>query len=138
MRKISKYVSDDGREFCNEEECKKWEELNSKYQKIMSKLPQRTEDSCFLNGKGFIQHSQEVLFPIIEEFEKLAIQELKLRGYKDIIGNERYDSYLFGRVMSDFNCASCKYLWRLICINKASLREYGQPYYANHESEVGV
>ena len=134
MKSIIKYVSEDGREFTDEQSCVTYEALCKEVNAIMSRLIPRPDlPSCsFENGAGYIQHDASTA-----QEAKLGILSIAKRIYPHAwfdqsISDKNVDPSWAGRIIGEFSQKCVYQAWsRFQCMDK-QFREYGQPYYALH------
>jgi hypothetical protein len=128
------FISDDGKEFESEKDCLDYESWLKRYDAILRKLPKHPDTCEFTNGEGYIQHDLKVLEGVRKEFYTLAIEEIKSihPDAGDIVPN----SYGFWRYLDDNGAIGYVKGIRFLCINYENGREYGQPYFVSHESQV--
>lgn len=110
MKLIEKYVANDGTEFSSAEKCLAHEALCAEIDAVMARLPQiPVADHCeFENGHGYIQHSEDVFWPVRDELLR--------------IGNRLFPPLY-------------KAWYRIMCVYK-SLREWGQLYFVNNPDKI--
>ena len=138
MEIITKYKAKDQTEFTTKFDCLLYEELIDRVNSIMGRLPKLPEyQNCdFANGHGYIQHDKEVLTSVwndlLDEF-KTNIKHHWLDQSKDL----KVDTSWVGRLVSDYNISPYNKAWyRMICIDRATFREFGQPYYAKNPDKA--
>lgn len=138
MQVLTKYKSDDGREFLDLSKCIAYEALCKEIGEIMSQLvPIPDLPSCsFQNGAGYIQQDKNTV-----TFVKLALLKIANTIFphtwfqQELDGKDVHPSWA-GRLIGDMDEICVRSAWyRISCIDCVA-REYGQPYYAsNHCSD---
>lgn len=130
MKIIQQYQSEDGKIFNNEQECEKYEVILAKVNKILSDMPCGEKIDRFTNGRGYIQHSADVVQSLKESIVELANE------YFNPKDNYKYFNYYLSRCIDDSNmkCLS-KMSYKIMCIDEDN-REWGQPYFAAHPNEA--
>jgi hypothetical protein len=123
MKRISKYVADDGTEFSCEHKCVAYEEDCAKIDEIMSVLKPRPETtSCrFENGGGFLKHLGIDVINVRGSLLKIA---KKYTSHKWIQGAIDGTSHISGagRLISEL----------------PHNREFGQPYFVSHPQNADL
>lgn len=140
MKSITKYVANDGTEFNTKADCLRHEALIVEIDEIMSDLPELPkEDGCsFANGSGYIQHKAVTFFMVRERLLKIAKRFTDHKWIDQSIESPRTTHASWaGRIIDECCPRPLSRAWhRIYCTNVQSLREYGQPYYADHENEA--
>lgn len=134
MKTVSRYVSDDGVEFKQKEDCIEYERIAAIVDGIESKLIGCPDDIGFANGQGYVQQDSDA----VKQFESEMVQLLSAVTNDEGI-QKAADVNIFSgwcmRYCSDSGKPILRKIYsaaiRLTKISK-DLREYGQPYYANH------
>lgn len=138
MKAITKYVSDDGREFTDEAKCVAYEVLCAKVAAIMSKLdPIPDLPSCgFANGGGYLQHDPVIAAEARIALLVLANEVMPHRWFAETIANPDADSSWASRMIGEMSEPCLWKAWsRFGCMTKG-FREYGQPYFRLNPSEA--
>ena len=134
MKEVIKklYVASDKTEFDKESDCRKYEKALEDIKNIFAQLSPRPSDMSFANGNGYIQHSKQAFKKAERAFYEAACK------YHRGLDEYKMNSYAFWRSLDDndspFYCNHSG--GRLLCTSKKTWREYGQPYYAEHEDEA--
>ena len=136
MKRITKYLADDGTEFNTEIEAVNHDALCLEIKEVMSDLPKRPENGRkFESGKGFIQHKPHVFFGVRHAL--LAIGKRYIdHGWIDqaIKDCDIHPSWVLR--LFDEQCRPLSRAWyRFMCTDN-KLREWGQPYFADHPDEA--
>ena len=138
MKKIIKYLSDDGEEFMDELECSKHEIVCRSFDSLFENIPERPKDCSFWNGEGYIQHNEKNLEYVITRYLKLIESEYGKHPWitetlkNGVFGENGVNPERAGRVISETAPPSISKLWhRFSCID-SNLREWGQPYFAHY------
>jgi len=137
MKTITKYIADDKREFTNEADCVDHEWNCVHVESIMMGLPPSIDDTKFSNGSGYIQHDRESLLEVRNKFLEFVKRYTKHEWIQQSIdkGFDAHPSWV-GRILSESAPSSiAKHWYRFSCIDK-DLREWGQPYYADHPNDA--
>lgn len=137
MKKITKYIANNGREFLTENEALKEDELIRRTEIIMKGLNRTPDDVQFKNGYYFIQ----------QDIEKVDIRRrMLLMLMKEFINHKWIDQSLenknchpssswIQRLLSDYDNQPLLSAWnRIVNIDKLG-REWGQPFYAEHPEQ---
>lgn len=123
---VTIYTCIDGKQFDNERSAKLYEDILWEIHSIERNLPERPDNTDFANGHGYIQHQMESLRQARE-----LLYDLALRVHPSMIEYDFF-SYGFVRALDDSNSVLGKLYYRLVTCVDADLREWGQPYFANH------
>lgn len=137
MEQIIKFRAIDGKEFSDEWQCVKYEQLYEKVDDIMSLLPPKpNNDNCnFANGEGFFQHNKATLRKVEIQILELCKVYIDHDWIQSAIDGEKVHPSNIARLLGDYNIKPIDNAWgRFMCIDKYS-REWGQPYYANNPEE---
>ena len=135
MNEIIKYQANDGSVWDSEEKAVKQDKLIVTLESAMAHLKPRPKGCDFTNGKGFVQH----------EVGAYAKTEANLRKvfssyYPGPIGIHdplTCDMWLLMRCVCDSGNRSMNHAFnRLACMCSRNNREFGQPYFVTHQSEV--
>jgi hypothetical protein len=136
MKFLAKAIADDGTEFLDADKCIAYESLCKKIDKIMALLVP-IPDSCeFANGSGYIQQD-----PLTVDAARLAIVKyandiFPHKWFEHELSGQKADSSWCGRLISDMS-EKCLYkAWQRFMCMSSDYREYGQPYFASHQSEA--
>jgi hypothetical protein len=130
------YIADDGSKFAKPIDCLTYELMGKEIEIIMRPLGARNDSCEFANGGGYYQHESPHLVKI-ELAKYLLKKQPDLKAAEQIVAGENIDmSWLESKEFKDhMGNYMNKAIFRLSCINYTSGREYGQPYFASHESE---
>lgn len=138
MSEITLWQASDGKRFLDERQCEKYEELIAKIMATMAELPPRPTDIEFLNGKGFVEHQ-----PNLAKMARRSLLFLTATLTTDnrrIIEGIKTDTLhpsFIGVVISELDMPALEGAWdRFMCMSKDFSKEYGQPYYRDHEDEA--
>lgn len=133
MKTVTKYKAYDGREFTNERECVEHEQECDTIHNIMVGLPERPDNIEFANGYGFIQHRLEIVEAAMQKLLTLVKKHIPDEVVdKAIAMGISSRSTMIGRYFDDCAPRAAYSAWtRFMCIDD-SLREWGQPYFANN------
>lgn len=138
MKEIIKYVAKNGIEFTEKQKCIDYELLIDRVDKIMERLPKPPEnDGCnFANGHGYIQHDRELLKSVwndlLDEFAT-RIDHKWIEESKDF----KADASWVARLVGDYDIKPYWQAWsRMSNIHRPTLREFGQPYFANNPDKA--
>jgi hypothetical protein len=138
MRVVTKYVSDDGREFLAAPECIQYEALCKEVDEIMAPLGMRPDlPGCgFENGDGYLQHDPVVVAKVRNALLKIANTIMPHKWFDQSIADHNADPSWAGRLIGEMSERCLVRAWnRFSCIG-AGAREYGQPFYAAHPERV--
>jgi len=138
MKKIHKYVADDGTEFKTGAACFEYESLCAEIDEIMEKLPNRPEnDGCrFSNGHGYLQHSHDLFWSARDALLRIGNRLMHHEWFDLAIADRTAHPSWCGRLIYDMNKPALDRAWfRIMCVDK-DLREWGQPYYADNQNKV--
>ena len=142
MKKIEKYVAENGCEFNTEAECIAYEKILIKLNDLFSKLPKHPDTCDFANGHGYIQHDRKTFNLVKKEFYKMACE------YHKGLSKYKFENYGFWRKLSESGSPfytnkygirpfyTNKYGIRLLNTDETTYREYGQMYFKTHSWEV--
>ena len=136
MKRITKYVAGDGTEFSTYSSAANHDALCLEIKEVMSDLPERLSNGCkFENGEGFIQHQAHVFFGVrhaLLTIGKRYIDHVWIdQAIKDRDIHPSWVLRLF-----DEQCPALSRAWyRFVCTD-SKLREWGQPYLADHPDEA--
>jgi hypothetical protein len=134
MKALTIYIADDGSRFDKEIDCLAYELMGKEIEIIMRPLGARNDSCEFANGGGYYQHESPHLVKI-ELAKYLLKKQPDLKAAAQIVAGENIDMSWIRRFTDHMGNYMNKATFRLSCINYTSAREYGQPYYASHESE---
>ena len=130
MKIIEKYVANDGTEFRNGKDALHRDELLNSISSIEKLLPTRPDDANFANGHGYIQHKYETIEKVKGFLYELCLIE------SPSLSEYNFDSYGFVRSLDDSSSPLYKLYYRIVMCVDDQLREYGQPYFANHPDKA--
>lgn len=131
MRRISKYLADDGTEFKDPAKCRDHEKLLCRLTRIEAIIGPRPKDIKYLNGHGYLAHSPKNL----KRFKAaLYAEALPFISHLPLIGPSNVDLICSIGIVGRWICDCCPQpiydLWyRLMCLDDRN-REWGQPYFA--------
>lgn len=131
MKAITKYVSNDGREFMDEQSCLKHEALKLRIKEIISQLYDIPDNTGFSNGSGYVQQNKYVVEKVKNEIIDLIKENSNDKEYQKTIELHRNSKPRLGWISyclsdnSPFN--NCWH--RLMCMDD-DFKEWGQPYFA--------
>ncbi len=136
MKTVTKYVSDDGKEFGTEEKCIEHEHLIGKLEIAFQKWPHGYNTSGFYNGEGYLNLGEALFDDVWDNFFTLLIEHYlpDTTSFKDAIiqthENKNVHSIL-GRFLDDTDSPFKPYWFNFSCVDK-SFRLWGQPFFANN------
>ena len=132
MKEISRYEANDGTVFSEKNECTKHEHMIADINNLLLDLPKRPkDDSCkFANGHGYIQHEKKNFLDFEKKFYKMACE------YHKELNKYPMNSYGFWRFLDDTGSPFYRAGQRILCTNKNTYREYGQPFFAGHPDQA--
>jgi hypothetical protein len=134
MKTSTIYIADDGSRFDKEIDCLAYELMCKEIEIIMRPLGVRNSSTVFANGGGYYQHESPHLVKI-ELAKYLLKKQPDLKAAEQIVAGENVDMSCIRRFTEYMGNCINQATFRLSCINYTSGREYGQPYFASHESE---
>lgn len=138
MKEVKRYLSEDGWLFDDENKCLKHEKLIMAIKEIESKLPNRPkDDGCnFSNGEGYLQHDQGMIDKAMVDLLKVSSVDKEYWDKPEFLDNPfRCRFGVIGRIIDDSG-SPIHSLWnRFMCMDE-NYREYGQCYYATHQSDA--
>lgn len=135
METITKFKAYDGVEFTNSNKCEEYEKQSREVEAIIIQLPQKPElpGGGFENGKGYLQHNEELFMKIRSELLEFAKKFTDHQWIQQSIdkGTDVHASWA-GRLIDECGINALRKAWnRIMCVD-SSFREWGQPYYANN------
>lgn len=138
MKRITLWQAFDGKQFAKKRQCEKHEEICAEIIHAMADLPPRPTDTPFLNGKGFVAHEPKVAKMVRRSL--LAITAKLTTNHRRIIEGLENDtihpSFIYP-VIEGLDIPTLDDAWgRFNCMSKDFMKEYGQPYFRDHENEV--
>lgn len=138
MKIITKYKSDDGREFLDMDACIKYEDLCRKVSEIMSELSSIPDlPSCdFANGAGYVQHDAVTAKKARVAILKIVDELMPHKWFKSALSDELIDSSWVSRLIGEMSERCLQDAWHRFACMTRDYKEYGQPYYAKHPSEA--
>lgn len=133
------YVADDGSRWPDSEKALARDVLYADISAIMSRLPACPTSCAFKNGGGYIQHDPVTVDAVRKDLFDYCASRGLFEGWHGLWNSEVSPRWnigpdWFARWFDAGGPISDAY-GRLWCFNFTSYREYGQPYYASHESE---
>lgn len=133
MKTITKFQSDDGKEFDDEAKCVAHEKLCAEVVLIMASLPALPkDDGCnFSNGHGFIQHQRALFLAVRESLLHIGNRLMPHEWFSSAIANTSAHLSWAARLLDDIG-GPVATAWHRIYCTDSDLREWGQPYYAAH------
>jgi hypothetical protein len=134
MKASTIYIADDGSRFDKEIDCLAYELMGKEIEIIMRPLGVRDASTEFANGGGYYQHQNPHLVKI-ELAKYILKKQPDLKAAAQIVAGENVDMSWIRRFTEHMGNYMNVATFRLSCINYTSGREYGQPYFAAHESE---
>lgn len=139
MKKITKYVADDGSEFNSLDECEKYELHCKHVSDVMKGLGETPElPGCgFSNGDGYLQHEEKTFMDVRTKLLEIAKQFTDHKWIQQTIdkGLDAHPSYA-GRIIDECTTSPLRRAWyRIMCVD-TKFREWGQPYYANYPEQA--
>lgn len=137
MKKISKFVADDGVEFFQRDECEKYEALTARIALVMSDFPAKPkDDGCsFASGGGYLQHDTVTFYRVRDAILRIAKEVAPHRWIDDCIADKNAHPSYVARILGDYACRPLSDAWyRFMCIDSQQ-REWGQPYFATNPKD---
>lgn len=139
MKKIAKYVADDGSEFTSERKCREYEAHCKRVAQILKPLgPLPNLPACgFANGDGYIQHDEQTFMKARVELLEQAKKFTTHKWIQESIdkGMDAHSSYA-ARIIQECTTTALDRAWcRIQCVDR-QFREWGQPYYAEHPEKA--
>lgn len=135
---VAKYKADDGAEFNNEADCIAHEALCAEIAEVVRLLPPRPQydGGRFANGGGYIQHDEKTFHMVREALLRIANRLFPHKWLAEALEkhSEVHASYP-GRIIYETSPPVARAWYRFMCTDK-SLREWGQPYYADYPHEA--
>jgi hypothetical protein len=131
VKEVTRYQSEDGKEFVDKNECEKYDMLLSNCKRINDILKPKPEGCDFFNSGESIQQNIED----VKDFKRHIVQAcssyIDHQYVRDVANGERHISHL-SRLVCDKQISPINRLfYRLECIDKNG-KEYGQPYFNNN------
>jgi hypothetical protein len=138
MKTITKYLSDDGMEFCDEQKCIGYEALCKEVAEIMATLvPKPKLPGCgFENGDGYLQHDPAKARDARMALLKIANTIMPHKWFEQSMADETADASWASRLIDEMTEKCLRSAWYRFACMTADYREYGQPYYANNPSQA--
>jgi hypothetical protein len=135
MKKIVKYIADDGIEFNSIDDCNAHEHSCKTAILIMKDLSDIPKGCDFANGSGYIKHDCKKVQSVRNIFLKFCMQYTDHNSIQGLIDGTTHISHA-NRYLSEVLPNSILKHWaRFNCIDKDGL-EWGQPYYAIHPEDA--
>jgi len=135
MKRVNRYIADDGAIFDDIDKCRDYESMLSRINVVMSRLPDKPSgDGCrFENGHGFLQHEEATFIEARNEVLDIAVEYIggatAKKWAEGTKGGKTHMSFC-GRLFDDSGVKPINSAWyRLSCID-TKFREWGQMYYA--------
>lgn len=137
MKKIEKYVADDGKEFNLEADCIEYESICTEISNVIFLLPKIPENyGCsFANGRGYIQHEEEAFYKARSNLLMIANRLMPHKWFDQSLSDKSTQPSYAGRIISEINTPLNNAWYRVMCTDK-SLREWGQPYFALNQDKI--
>lgn len=139
MKEIIKYQAKDGKEFDNSDNCKKYESLIDEVKAIMQKLPPIPEmNGCdFENGYGYVQHTEAEFNEVKNDLLNIAERMVKHKWIEQTRNDKTVHLSWVARLIGEYgSLLPLSKAWdRLLCVD-SELREWGQPYFAEHPEKA--
>lgn len=137
MRRVHKFVADDGAEFLTETDCRSHEDLLAEIAAVMATLPNRPDDEGleFSNGHGYLQHTAENFWLARDALLRIGSRIVPHQWVTQSLEDRTIHPSWCGRLFSEA-CAPLYRAWQRISCVDSQLREWGQPYFANHPEDV--
>lgn len=131
MKTITKYQAFDGREFFDESECYKHEDISNQANEAISKLDKAPDMGCsFSNGMGYIQHEKLCFMLVRENLLEIAKLLTDHKWIQQAIDEGlSVDSSWPGRIIGELANKSLNDAWHRVSCTDDNFREWGQPYY---------
>ena len=136
MRVVTKFKATDGVEFTTESDCLAYEDACGDIDTILGMLPEKPDTCDFSNGSGYIQHSMDNFMKARNaylEYVKIYTDHKWIQQSIDQ-GLDAHPSWV-ARISECFPGYIAKKWHRFQCVDN-QLREWGQPYYANHPEDA--
>lgn len=140
IQEVTIYRTPDGSEFRSREAASAYVGRVARLAGAMSPLPELPSGTDFQNGHGYIQHdyaaARTALNAVLDLIEEKTgahnwISDTRTKGPV-----EAHPSWVY-RLISDYDDNALSRAWlRFVCIDWATMREYGQRYYAAHPAEA--
>lgn len=139
MKKISKFVANDGSEFTSQKKCERYEAHCKEVKAVMKKLGSvpKLPNCGFANGGGYIQHDEATFMQVRTQILEIAKKFTDHKWIQETIdkGLEAHSSYA-ARIIDECTTRPLGAAWsRVQCVDK-QFREWGQPYYAEHPDKA--
>lgn len=138
MKSITKYVSEDGVEFDNEQACAAYEKTCAQVRAVMAPLGIKPDlPGCgFANGDGYLQHRPTVVASVRADLLAIADSIMPHRWFKESAADPSVHPSWAGRMIDEMQGKCLREAWyRFMCMTPDG-REYGQPYYANNPDQA--
>ena len=137
MKEITIWQASDGKRFDEKRQCEKHEELCAEIMDLMAHLPPRPTDTAFLYGAGFVAHdpavAKQVRRSLLFKTARLTTNRRILEG----IESDTIQPLFIGVVIGELDMPILDDAWwRFLCMSRDFTKEFGQPYYRDHEDEV--
>lgn len=134
--KVKKMYDVEGKLFASKEEAQRYEHLCQRTRKVMSILKPRTEQvekglsyikQDITNVQTALELFMEVCGDVIPDYKNIFIQ---------VAEGTRHISHA-SRIIGDYDYPCLKNaMFRFLCINKETVYEFQQPYFATHLDEA--
>ncbi len=137
MEEVKRFLSEDGQIFDDVYACVEHEKLINAINEIESRMPIRPKnDGCkFGNGEGYLQHEKDVIDKAMVDLLKVSDIDKEYWDKPQFLDNPFSCRFgIIGRVIDDSRSAINSLWYRFMCMDE-NYREYGQCYYATHQSE---
>ena len=124
MEEITIYQAKDGRQFDVMADCQRHEAIIGDVEKAMERLPERPDDTDYLNGQGYLQHEENAV-----EWLRAVIIRMAEEHHPETVKRDnqgRVNMYMLGRMLDDYGSPINSAFFRYQCIDDMG-REWGQP-----------
>ena len=138
MKRIEKFVAEDGSEYTSESLALRRDELIVLVSGIMGTLTPRPDSCDFGNGRlGYIQQKARTVNAAIESILDLCRDDLKGSFQKwldaaDKEGAFKYRNSMLCRLIGECCASPLSSAWGRFCCMDGAYREWGQPYFVTH------
>jgi hypothetical protein len=137
MRAITKFVTNDGREFNAESEALAHESCLARVQEAMADWPPDpdagTSRCDFANGRGYIQLSESLVIGVRDRLLDIIAETIDHKWVAQSRSDPSVDCSWVGRLLDDYRHCAGRAWYQLACVD-SRWRWWGQPYYRNNPS----
>lgn len=131
VSEVTRYTTADGRQFTSREAAEQYAAQAEHIQAVMSLLPPAPDSTNYANGDGYIQHRELDVRQVWNTLLRLAGEYLGEHKWYTQSLDFGADSSWAGRLIGESDHKALWKAWfRMTCLNRNTMREYGQPFFA--------